>query len=163
MSRRTTKTAAATLDDLRALARLEGRPLPRGQALADALGVSPSAAWKYVRRLKRLGALAFVSSVQRPPGICECITYVQVRGTRPGELALLDARLAADPLIIHASRVAGDFDYRLRSLHRNYRSANDWSRSLEADPNVSRISTRFSTTVFERPHYAAAILGTGST
>jgi hypothetical protein len=58
--------------------------------------------------------------------------------------------------------VAGDFDYRLYSLHRTYGSANAWSRSLEADPRVSRISTRFSTTLFERPTYAAAILGAGS-
>jgi hypothetical protein len=162
MSRRTTKSDTATLDDLRLLARLEGKPLPRGQALADALGVSPTAAWKYIRRLKRLGALAFVSSVQLGPETCECITYLQVSGTRPGELAALDGRLAADPSIIQASRVAGDFDYRLYSLHRTYGSANAWSRSLEADPSVSRISTRFSTTLFERPNYAAAILGTGA-
>jgi len=162
MTRRTVGSAAVTLDDLRVLARLEGRPLPRGQALADALGVSPATAWNHVRRLRRIGALTFVSLVKLRPDACECITYLQLDAAGPGDLDALDRRLAADPVIMLASRVTGEFDYRIHSLHADCWSANDWSRSLEAAPRVSRISTRFSTTVFERPSYAAAILGTGS-
>jgi biotin operon repressor len=160
MTRRRTRLATTTPDDLWIVARLEGKPLLRGQALADALGLSPAAARAHVRRLKRLGVLAFVSSAQLRPETCECITYLQVGGTGPGDLESLDRRIAADPFILLASRLAGDFDCRLYSRHADYRTADAWSRSFEADPRISRISTRFSKTLFERPNYAAAILGT---
>lgn len=150
-----------TLDDLRILARLEGKPLPRGQALADALGVSLVAAWGHIRRLKRLGALGLVSPVRLRPETCECITYLKIQGTRAGDLPSLDARLAADPMVTLASRIAGSFDYRLHSVHEDYRSANDWARSLESHPAVARISTRYCQTLFDTRHYAAAILGSG--
>jgi DNA-binding Lrp family transcriptional regulator len=148
-----------SLDDLRLLASIEGQPLPRGRALAEALGVSAPVAWGHIRRLKRLGALSLCLSVKPPPGSCECITYLQIDGAHFADLKSLDDRIAADPVVIQASRVTGKFDYRLHSVHSDYFSANDWSRNLESDPAVALISTRFSRTVFDRKRYAAAMLG----
>lgn len=133
--------------------------MPRGRALADALGVSPSTAWDLIRRLKRSGALTEITTVSLRPQICECVTYLKVQGLKAGALEALDRRIIADPAVILAARIAGDFDYRLQSLHSDYRSANDWSRAFEADPAVFQITTRICSTVIKRPHYAAAILG----
>ncbi len=144
---------------LRALAKLEGRTLPRGQALADALGLSPSAAWDLIRDLRQRGVLDLVSVVDDQRPVCECVTYLKVDWTRTPDLPAFDAWLAADPEILAAARIAGNWDYRLRSAHRDYRRANDWSRALEADPRITRVWTRFCATVFDRPHYAAALLG----
>ena len=144
---------------LRALAKLEGRTLPRGQALADALGLSPGAAWDLIRDLRRRGVLDLVSVIDDRRPVCECVTYLKVDWTRTPDLAAFDDWLAADPEILAAARIAGNYDYRLRSGHRDVRRANDWSRTLAADPRISKVWTRFCATVFERPRYAAALLG----
>ena len=162
MRRPAKRPAGLSLDELRVLAKLEGRPLPRGPGLAEALGLSPNAAWRRVRDLKRLGAMAFVSPVRLPPGTCACVTYLKINGAHTGSLDLLDEWIAADPATTAAARVTGTYDYRLNSAHRDLRSANDWSRSLEARPEVAEVRTRFCDILFERHAYAAAILGTGS-
>lgn len=144
---------------LRMLAKLEGKTLPRGQALADALGISPSAAWDLIRDLRKRGVLGLVSVVSDHRPLCECVTYLKVDWTQNKDLREFDDWLARDPEIFVAARIAGNYDYRLRSGHRDFRRANDWSRSLEADPRISKVWTRFCTTVFDRPNYAAAILG----
>ncbi|MET0272314.1 MAG: HTH domain-containing protein [Phenylobacterium sp.] len=159
MTGRTAGPKGAALEDLKILAILEGRPLPRGQALADALGVSVIAAWSHIRRLKGLSLLAFVSPVKFRPETCECITYLKIQGTQAADLVALDARIAADPAVTVASRITGGFDYRLHSVHEDYRRANDWSRNLDSHPAVARISTRYCRTLFDRRSYAAAILG----
>lgn len=162
MKRDAKRPPGLSLDELRMLARLEGRPLPRGPELADVLGVSPSAAWRRVHDLKRLGALSFVSPIKLPSGTCECVTYVKINGAHLGGLDLLDEWIATDPATIAAARVTGAYDYRLSSAHRDLRSASDWSRGLEARPEVAEVMTRFCDILFDRHAYAAAILGTGS-
>jgi hypothetical protein len=144
---------------LQVLARLEGKTLPRGQALADVLGISPGAAWEVIRDLRRRGVLGLVSRVSDGQTPCECVTYLKVDWTQLTDLPAFDDWLARDPEILVAVRIAGQYDYRLRSGHRDFRRANDWSRDLQADPRVSKVWTRFCTTVFDRPNYAAAILG----
>lgn len=141
------------------LAKLEGKTLPRGQALADALGVSSTAAWELIRDLRRRGVLDLVSVVSDRRPQCECVTYLKVDWAERFDLHAFDAWLADDPEIFVAVRIAGNYDYRLRSRHWDVRRANDWSRGLAADPRVSKVWTRFCTTLFDRPNYAAAILG----
>jgi DNA-binding Lrp family transcriptional regulator len=150
-----------SLDELRVLARLEGKPLPRGPDLADVLGLSPNAAWRRIRDLRRRGVLAFVSPVRLPEGMCECVTYLKINGAHVGSLDRLDEWIAADPATTAAATVTGVYDYRLVSMHRDLRSANDWSRRLEARPEVAEVRTSFCSILFERHAYAAAILGTG--
>jgi DNA-binding Lrp family transcriptional regulator len=144
---------------LRRLAALEGKPLPRGRALADTLGMQPSAAWGFVRRMRRAGVLHLVSPVRLRSEVCDCITDVQVDTSNPAALDLFESRIAADPSVLVAARVTGNCDYRLFSRHRDYRSANDWSRSLEADPGVTRVRTRLCDVILDRSGVATAILG----
>lgn len=148
-----------SLDDLRFLAKLEGKPLPRGQALVDLLGVSPSAAYRRIRGLRRRGALAFGALVKPSAEACECVTYLKVDWAEAGSGQALERLIARDPEIVTASRITGSYDYRLVSRHRDLRSANDWGRRISAHPVVSNRVTRFCTTVFETSNYAAALLG----
>jgi DNA-binding Lrp family transcriptional regulator len=160
MSQRAAGPAGLSLDDLRILAKLEGKPLPRGQALAAALGASPSVAWRRVRNLRRLGALSLVSPVGLRPGMCECVTYLKVDWVHGNSLDPLDSWIANDPAILTAARVTGRYDYRLSSRHQDIGSADDWSRGLLSRPKVAEVLTQFCSTVFNRPTFAAAILGT---
>lgn len=141
------------------MARLEGKPLPRARALAEALDMRPSAAWDFIRRMRRSGVLRLVSPVKLPPDACECITYLRVDAVRPDDLAALERRISADPLVMAAAAITGRYDYRLFSRHADYRSANAWSRDLEASLGVAQVVTRICETVIERPGMAAAILG----
>lgn len=154
----TGRRAELSLDDLRFLAKLEGRPLPRGQALVDLVGLSSSAAYRRIRELKRRGALAFAASV-RPSKACECVTYLKVDWAKAGTGRLLEDAIARDPAIVSASRITGSHDYRLVTRHPDFRNAEDWGRRMSAHPMVSNRLTRFCSTVFETSNYAAAILG----
>jgi len=145
-------------EELVLLARLEGRPLPRGQALADLLGVSPTAAWRLVRRLRQQGALGFVSTARIRADACQCVTLLKVQWTQTSNLDALDAHLRADPAIVTADRVTGASDYRIVSRHADYQAANAWTRALAAHVNVAHAASRFCTTVYDRPNYAAARL-----
>jgi len=145
-------------EELFLLSRLEGRPLPRGQALADLLGVSPTAAWRLVRRLRRQGALGFVSTARLRADACQCVTLLKVDWRATSNLDALDAHLCADAAIVTADRVTGAADYRILSQHADYQRANAWTRALAAHPNVAHAVSRFCNTVYDRPNYAAARL-----
>ncbi len=159
MTRRTLRAPSLSLDDWRMLARLEGEPLPRGQALGDSLGMSASAAWALIRRARRAGVLGLTASVKLQSDVCQCITYVRVSAVKLELLDALEHRIAADPAVMVAARVTGPFDYRLFSRHLDHRVANDWSRCLETLPGVVRVLTRICDRVTERPRLAAVILG----
>ncbi len=159
MSRRADKPKGLSLEDLRVLAELEAKPLPRGRALSRALGVSAAVAWSRVRGLQRLGALSIVTLVNHQTRMCECVTYLRVDWVDPSSLDPLDNWILNDPAILSAARITGCYDYRLSSRHCDVRSANDWSRSLLSRPKVAEVLTKFCRTVSDRPNFAAAILG----
>jgi hypothetical protein len=146
-----------TANELRLLARLEGRPLPRGSALEAVLGVGSAAALRFVHRLRRQGWLAFGAVARAPPGACACITYLQIDWSRTSGEAL-EASLRADPAILVADRILGAADYRLFSSHADYSAANAWIRQVRETPGVARLTTRFCATVCDRPRFAAARL-----
>jgi len=160
MKRRAPTPGGLSPEDLRIVAKLEARPLLRGQALATALGMGPSLAWRRVRELRRRGVLNSATSITLRRDICECVTLLKVDWVDPGGLELLDSWIADDQAILTAARVTGPYDYRLRSRHLDIRSASDWSRSLLSRPKVAEVLTQFCTTLFDRPNFAAAILGT---
>ena len=147
------------MDELRVLTRLEGKPLPRGRDLAAILEMGPSAAWSFVRRLRRAGVLKLVSPVRPPRNACDCVTYLRVDAVRPEDLITLERRIADDPRVMDAALITGCYDYRLFSRHADYRAASAWSRSLEESRGVTKVMTRICRTFVERPGVAAAILG----
>lgn len=154
-TRRPVPAAALSQAELRLLAKLEGRPLPRGQALAQTLGITPRAAWKLVVRLRRESVLRFASGVRLRPETCDCVSDLKVDWSRLAEPEVLEAELRRDPAIVTADRVAGACDYRLASRHRDYRAAAAWDRRLAGLPGVAEVRTRFCGKVADRPRYAA--------
>ena len=146
-----------TANELALLARLEGRPLPRGSALEAALGLGSAAAMRLLRRLHRQGWLAFGAVARAPPDACACITYLHVDWSRAAA-QMLEDRFRQDPAILTADRILGAADYRLLSSHADYRAANAWIRDLSETPGVARLATRFCATLCERPCFAAARL-----
>jgi hypothetical protein len=146
-----------TANELSLLARLEGRPLPRGPALAAELGGRTAAALRVLRRLRRAGWLAFAAATRPAPGACVCISYLLVDWSREADEAL-EARLREDPAVLAADRILGAADYRLLSSHADHRAANAWMRDLRDAPGVARLTTKFCATVCDRPRFAAARL-----
>jgi hypothetical protein len=157
MSPRPDPPPSLTANELALLARLEGRPLPRGPALAAELGVRTSAALRIVRRLRRQGWLAFAAVARPAPGACVCISYLVVDWSRTAGAAL-EARLQQDRAVLVADRILGAADYRLLSSHADHRAANAWMRDWRDAPGVARLTTKFCATVCDRPRYAAARL-----
>ncbi|MEO8115854.1 MAG: hypothetical protein ABI655_15805, partial [Phenylobacterium sp.] len=78
---------------------------------------------------------------------------------RARKFQFLDEFIANDPEIVSASRIAGNYDYRIVSKHLDFRSANEWAARMSSHPMVSNIQMKFCATVFDRSNYAAAILG----
>jgi hypothetical protein len=146
-----------TETELALLARLEGRPLPRGAALAAALGISTSAALRIVRKLRGQGWLAFAAVARPTSDACASISYLVADWSRTSPGALED-RIRQDPAILVADRILGAADYRLFSSHRDHRAANAWTRDLRDTPGVARLTTKFCATVRDRPRFAAARL-----
>jgi hypothetical protein len=146
-----------TADELRLLARLEGRPLPRGPALQALLGERTPSALRLVRKLRREGVLAFAAASRSPPGGCVCISFLQIDWSR-GSMDALEDGFRRDPDILSADRLLGPVDYRLFSGHADHRAAAAWIRTLREDPAVARMTTRFCASIHDRPHYAAARL-----
>ncbi len=157
MNRKPGPPAALTARELGLLARLEGRPVPRAQALAAALGVDASAAGRLIRRFRREGVLTLAGVARRPDGACECISYLVVDWTK-ADPEQLEARLRCDPAVLTADRILGPADYRLFSRHADFRAASAWVRALEIEPGLSRVTARFCASVCDRPYYAAARL-----
>ena len=140
------------------LALIEGRPLPRGQALADLLGLSQNAARALVRRLVKQGVLILADTVPANSIGVDCISYIEVDAVQAGNLEALDDYLRADPVIVVADRITGNFDYRLCSRHPDYRKANEWARGLASRADIARVLSQVCMSRREQLTYAAALL-----
>jgi len=158
MRRAPAPICAPSAEELRLLSRLEGRPLPRGEALAALLGFDAAAARRFVTRFRALGVLRLTAVLQAPSGSCDCVTDLRIDWSRAGDPAALEQRMRLDPAILVADRMLGSSDYRLFSRHCDYRAANDWIRRFAADPAIGQMTTRFCTGLQGRPRHAAARL-----
>ncbi|WP_372784613.1 hypothetical protein [Phenylobacterium sp.] len=143
---------------MRLLAKLEGRPLPRGEALAVLLGCDAAAARRFVTRFRERGVLRLADAVQAPPESCDCVSHVRIDWSRVSDQAALERRICMDPAILVADLILGNSDYRLFSRHRDFRAAHGWIRQLESDPAIGQMTTRFCAGLRARPNYAAARL-----
>ena len=157
MPPRTDPAPQLTPNALALLARLEGRPLPRGPALEAVLGVRAATALRLMHRLRRDGWLTFATVHRTSRGDCACISYLSIDWSLTGP-ETLEARFQVDPAILTADRILGAADYRLFSCHADHRAANAWVRELRETRGLARISTRFCATVCDRPRFAAARL-----
>jgi len=146
-----------TATELALLARLEGRPLPRGPALEAELGIGAGPTLRLLRRLQRQGWLKFGAVARAPPDACACISYVQADWSAASAVTLED-RFRDDSAILSADRILGASDYRLLSTHGDYRQASTWLRELREAPGVGRLTSKFCAAICDRPRFAAARL-----
>jgi DNA-binding Lrp family transcriptional regulator len=145
--------------DLALLARLEGKPIPTVEELADLLKVSKSTAFRSMNRLKRSGMLKLVDRVLTRPGLCECIANLRTSLTDKGAVNRLEARLRLDPFVSTAAAVTGQYSYRVGSLHADAATANAWFRALLTEPAVTNGALILCRSIIDRPSYAQALLG----
>jgi hypothetical protein len=87
----------------------------------------------------------------------ESIAQINVDWSHPGA-AHLEAALRDDPLVTHASRTLGPFDYSIFTVHPDPYAAALWLSVLQAQPFVLRCRVDRVQTKFERFAFAAAIL-----
>jgi DNA-binding Lrp family transcriptional regulator len=145
--------------DLAIMARLEGKPLPTVQELAELFEVSQTTAFRIITRFKQSGMLKLIDRVVLPRDVCHCIADLRTRLTDGGALKALEARLKADPNVSSAAAVTGRHSYRVTALHADTREANTWFKALLTEPAVIDGVLIFCRPILERPHYASALAG----
>lgn len=155
------RKAAPRLTDaeLRLVAQIEGQPLLNLRAMAADLGLSPSSVWRVVTRLRRDGAIRYIAAVKAPDDGYAAVTYLSVRWVDPAACDRLEEVLRRDGCVRSAVRLSGRYDYRITTNHADARDADAWLRRLRDDPCVEHACQTFTRTLFDRPNYAAALLG----
>lgn len=155
------RQAAAPRDslaaDLEIMARLEGKPLPTVQELAQLFDVSQTTAFRIITRFKQSGMLKLVDRVRLPDTICHCIADLRTRLVDGADLNRLEARLREDPYVSAAAAVTGKHNYRVTALHPGATEANVWFRSLLTEPAVIDGVLIFCRPIIDRHHYAQAL------
>lgn len=124
---------AAALDalDLRILGALQRDSLIPNQQLAAAIGLSPPACLKRVRRLRDCGVIARTVAVLSPEMLgYPLLTAVRVKLELPTEAATraFEDRMAALPRVVQCMTVAGDYDYILLIRSRDVGHYQDFAR-----------------------------------
>jgi hypothetical protein len=137
------------VEDLAVLLRLEGRPWPSAEALAEEIDQSVGAAEELLQRFRQSGLCRLVTLV-RHPDACECVAYLKLCLVETAATEALDRRLEADVHVTAAARLSGEHDYRIEALHSDVGRAGAWFRQLLQEPAVSQGALRVTRTVFTR-------------
>lgn len=139
--------AGASLDriDLKILERLQADARVTNQALADAVGLSPSACLTRVRRLEAAGLILGYHARLAVERIRPAVTVfgeVTLKSHRPADLAVFEAELAEIPEIVEAAQVSGPFDYLIKAVTPDIRSWGDLAdRLLRDELGVDKIAS----------------------
>ncbi|WP_150131412.1 Lrp/AsnC family transcriptional regulator [Caulobacter mirabilis] len=143
------------------VALIEGRSRVHGREVARRLGVSNTTAWRMLSRLQVDGVTRQAVALRRDfvGGACECLAYLQGRWLGPGDMEAFESELIGDPAAHSAVRITGGYDYRVQAFHPDIVAADRWFSHLLAQPGVAGGKLVFLQTLFDRPCYAAAILG----
>lgn len=121
--------------DRRILRALQQDSLISNQALADAIGLSPPACLKRVRRLRAAGVILRTVSLLSPAALgCALLTVVRVKLERPSEenMAAFEAHVAGLPQVVQCLTVSGDIDYVLLVRSRDVAHYQDFARRMLA-------------------------------
>jgi DNA-binding Lrp family transcriptional regulator len=100
--------------DRKILRVLQGDSLIANQVLADAVGLSPPACLKRVRRLRAAGVIRRTVSLLSAEALgYPLLTVVRIKLERPREKTMRDfeRRMRETPRVVHCLTVAGDIDY----------------------------------------------------
>jgi DNA-binding Lrp family transcriptional regulator len=140
--------------------RLEGLPRLGREDLMERLELTPHAAWRQFRKLRREGVVSSVTMIDaaRYLGPCECRAFIRFDWRQMALNDAFEASLRADRNIVSATRVTGQWDYIVRAFHPAERAANAWFRGLLERPGVRHGQLKYCKTILERRSAAAAIL-----
>lgn len=139
--------AGASLDriDLKILETLQADARITNQALADRVGLSPSACLTRVRRLEAAGLILGYHARLAIERIHPAVTVfgeVTLKSHRPADLAVFEAELADIPEVVEAAQVSGPFDYLIKVVTRDIRSWGELAdRLLRDDLGVDKIAS----------------------
>ncbi|NQE63436.1 hypothetical protein [Caulobacter sp. RHG1] len=69
-------------------------------------------------------------------GPVEARALIRLTLTEPETITAFEASILADPAILKADRLSGDYDYRLWVAHEDFHAAQHWVRAWRARPEV---------------------------
>ena len=131
--------------DRRILARLQASGRITNQALADVVGLSPSACLARVRRLESAGVITGYQALIAPERLGPSVVIfapVTLKSQHPRDLARFEAALSEIPEVIEAAQVSGPFDFLLKVVTRDVHAWSELADSLiEADLGVDKITS----------------------
>ena len=126
---------AAADANVQRLRQLQADSLISNQALADAVGLSPPACLKRVRRLRATGVIARSVALLAADAVgYPLLTVVRVKLERPTDevMAAFEARMAELPRVVQCLTVTGDIDYILMIRSRDVADYQDFARRFLA-------------------------------
>ena len=121
--------------DRRILRALQRDSAIANQALADAVGLSPPACLKRVRRLRATGVIERTSALLSPEALgYPLLTVARIKVDRPTEKAMRDfeQRMASLPRVVQCLTVAGDIDYVVLVRSRDVAHYQEFARQVLA-------------------------------
>lgn len=121
--------------DLRILRVLQTDSLIGNQQLADAIGLSPPACLKRVRRLRAAGVIERTVSLLSAEALgYPLLTIVRVKLERPTEehMATFEAHVGKLPAVVQCMTVSGDIDYMLMVRSRDVAHYQEFARRMLA-------------------------------
>lgn len=139
--------ADASLDrlDLKILAALQADARITNQALADRVGLSPSACLARVRRLEAGGFILGYHArldIERIRPTLTVYGEVTLKSHRPADLLAFEAVLAEMPEIVEAAQVSGPFDYLIKVVTPDVRAWGELAdRLLQEGLGVDKIAS----------------------
>jgi len=160
-NRKSPETAGDTaLDaiDRKILRILQRDSLIANQALADAVGLSPPACLKRVRRLRAAGVIQRTAALLAPEMLgYPLLTVARIKLDRPREKAMRDfeQRMRELPRVVQCLTVAGDIDYVVLVRSRDVAHYQDFARRVLATAPGIRAYT--SEIVLEIPKWTTEI------
>jgi Lrp/AsnC family leucine-responsive transcriptional regulator len=138
---------AAALDsiDRRILRALQRDSSIANQALADAVGLSPPACLKRVRRLKAVGIIERTSAQLSPEALgFPLLTLARIKLNRPTEKSMreFEQRMNALPRVAQCLTVAGEIDYVVMIRSRDVAHYQEFARQVfAAAPGIRSYSS----------------------
>ena len=121
--------------DRKILRLLQRDSLVSNQALADAVGLSPPACLKRVRRLRAAGVIERTTAQLAPQLLgYPLLTVARIKLDRPREKVMRDfeRRMRELPRVVQCLTVAGDIDYLILVRSRNVAHYQDFARQVLA-------------------------------
>jgi Lrp/AsnC family transcriptional regulator, leucine-responsive regulatory protein len=121
--------------DRRILRLLQQDSVIANQALADAVGLSPPACLKRVRRLRDAGVIRQTAALLAPEALgYNLLTVVRIKLERPREKTMrgFEAKMRELPRVAQCFTVAGDIDYIILVRSRDVAHYQDFARHFLA-------------------------------